>query len=93
MLPLEMLSTCTCYSPCVHAIAGCIGDGLGMCHLLIAHVAISGSCTFQVLTGPSVETLLFHMSVFYWHTCRVAVESRVTSLLDHVSYFLLVHVA
>jgi len=27
------------------------------------------------------------MSVFYWHTCRVAVGSRVTSSLDQVSYF------
>ena len=27
------------------------------------------------------------MSVFYWHTCRVAVGSHVTSLLDHMSYF------
>ena len=35
-LPLEMLSMCTCYTPCVHAIAGCIGDGSGTCHLLIA---------------------------------------------------------
>jgi len=28
------------------------------------------------------------MLVFYWHMCRVAVESRVTSSLDHVSYFI-----
>ena len=42
---------------------------------------------FQVLNGPCVGPLLFHMSIFYWHTCRVAVGSRVISSLDHVSYF------
>ena len=36
--------------PRVHAIASCIGDGLGTCHLLIAQ---------------RVGSLLFHMSVFY----------------------------
>ena len=85
--PLEMLSTCTCYSPHVHAIAGCIGDGSGTCHLLIAQHGHLCSCTYLVLTGPRIGSLLFHMSVFYWHTCHVAVGSRVTSSLDHVSYF------
>ena len=73
--------------PRVHAIAGCIGDDSGTVTFLLHNVAISGSCTFQVLTGPRVGSLLFHMSVFYWHTCRVAVGSCVTSSLDHMSYF------
>jgi hypothetical protein len=55
----------------IHAIAGCIGDGSGTCHLLIAQRGHLGSCMFQVLTGPRVGTLLFHISVFYWYTCRV----------------------
>ena len=75
-----------CFSH-VHAIAVCIGDSSGMCHLLLHNETISGSCMFQVLIGPRVGTRLFHMSIFYWHTCRVAVGSHVTSLLDHVSYF------
>jgi hypothetical protein len=55
---------------------------------LLYNLAISGSCTYQVLTRPRIASLLFHMSVFYWHTCYVAVGSRVTSSLDHVSYFI-----
>jgi hypothetical protein len=35
---------------------------------LLHNVAIFSSCTFQVLTGPRVGILSFHMSVFYWHT-------------------------
>ena len=50
-------------------------------------MAISGSCTFLVLNGPRVGSLLFLMSVFYCHTCCVANGSRVTSSLDYVSYF------
>jgi hypothetical protein len=55
---------------------------------LLHNVTISGSCTYQVLTGPRVGSLFFHMSVFYWHTCHVAVGSRVTSSLDHVCIFI-----
>jgi hypothetical protein len=76
----------TCF-PRVPAIADCIGHGSSTCHLVIGHMAISGSCTFQVLNGPCVEPLLFHMSIFYWHTCRVVVGPCVISSLDHVSYF------
>ena len=54
---------------------------------LLHNMAIPGSCTYLVLTGPRIGSLLFHMLVFYWHTCHVAVGSRVTSSLDHVSYF------
>ena len=41
----------------------------------------------SVLDISEVCCILFHMLVFYWHTCHVAVGSRVTSSLDHVSYF------
>ena len=86
-LLLEMLSMCTWYRPHVHAIAGCIGDGLGTCHLLIAqrgdlwflHVSGSYWTMCRVPVVPHIN--------FYWHTCHVAVGSRVTSSLDHVSYF------
>jgi hypothetical protein len=79
--------------PCVHAIASCIGDGSGVTFLL-HNVAISGYCMFQVLTGPRVGFLLFHMLVFYGHTCHVAIGSRVTSSLDHVvvSYLTTCHI-
>ena len=55
--------------------------------LLLDNVTISGSCMYQVLTRPHVGSLLFDMSVFYWHMCHVVVGSHVTSSLDHVSYF------
>ena len=42
---------------------------------LLHNVAIFGSCTYQVLTWPCVRSLLFHMLVFYWRTCHVAVGS------------------
>jgi hypothetical protein len=38
---------------------------------LLHNVAICSSCMFQVLTRPSVGTLLFHMSVFCgWVMCH-----------------------
>jgi hypothetical protein len=55
--------------------------------LLLDNVVIPSSCTFQVLNRPRVGPLLFHMSVLYWHTCRVAVGSHVISSLDYVLYF------
>ena len=74
--------------PRVPAIAGCILKMVRVrVTLLLDNVAISGSCMFLVLNGPHVRPLLFHMSVFYWHTCRVAVGSRVISPLDYVSHF------
>jgi hypothetical protein len=76
VLLLEMLST-------LHAIAGCIGDGSGTCHRLIAQ---RGHLWFLHISG-SFGFLLLHMLVFYGHTCRVAVGSRITSSLDHVAYF------
>jgi hypothetical protein len=73
--------------PRVYAIAGCIGDGLGTCHLLIGqrghlwflHVSGFYWTTCRVLVVPHVS--------FYWYICRIAVGSRVTSSLDQVSYF------
>ena len=46
-----------------------------------------GSYTYQVLTGPRVGSMLFHMSIFYWHMCLVVVGSCITSSLNHVLYF------
>jgi hypothetical protein len=89
-LPLEMLSMCTCYSPRVHAIVGCIGDSSGTCHLLITQrshlwlfLHVSGSCwtTCRVPGVPHVSFLLTHVS--YW----------VTELTVHVLYFLFGHVS
>jgi hypothetical protein len=56
-------------------------------------MACSGSSMFQVLNGPCVGSLLFHVLVSYWHKFHVAVSPRVYSSLDHVSFFLFVHVA
>jgi hypothetical protein len=51
-------------------------------------MACFGSSTFQVLNGPRVGSLLFHVSVSYWHTFHVAVSPRVYSSLDHVLSFI-----
>ena len=79
--------------PRVHAIAGCIGDGLGTSHLLITQ---HGHLWF------------LHVSGFYWTMCRVPVVPHVSFLWAHMSccgwitchffigpcgIFLLVHVA
>jgi hypothetical protein len=92
-LPLEMLSTCTCYSPRVHAIAGCIGDGSGTCHLLIAqrghfwflHVSDSYWTTCWVPVVPHVSFLLAHVSCCGWITCHFFIGPCVIFLLVHVT--------
>ena len=81
------------YFPHVHAIAGCIGDGSGTCHLLIAQ---HGHLWF------------LQVSCSYWTTCWVPIVPHVSFLWAHVSccgwimchffigpcgVFLLVHVA
>ena len=58
---------------------------------LLHNVTISGSCTYQVLTGPRVGSLLFHMSVFYWHTCHGWITCHF--FIGPCFVFLLVHVA
>jgi hypothetical protein len=47
---------------------------------------------FQVLTGPCAVSELFHLSGFYWHTCRVVVGAC-HFLIGPCVVFLLVHVA
>jgi hypothetical protein len=79
---LEMLSTCTCYSRLHWWWFGYVSPSYytTWSYLVLAR-------TYLVLTRPRVGSLLFHMIVFYWHTCHVTVGSCVTSSLDHVSYF------
>ena len=100
-LLLEMFSMCTCYSPCVHAIAGCIREGLGTCHLLIAQrghlwfLHVLGfywtTCHFHVVphvsfsTSTRVVLLLDPVSLLHWTTCHIFIDPRVHFLFDHVS--------
>ena len=82
--------------PRVHAITGCIGDGSGTCHLLIAQhghiwfLHVSGSywttCRFPVVT--QVSFLLAHVSCCRWITCHFFIGPCVVFLLVHmvVSY-------
>ena len=98
-LPLEMLSTCTCYSLHVHAIAGCIGDGSVMCHLLIAQCGhlwflhVSGfhwttycfPSTCQFSTSTRVMLPLDHVSLLHWTMCLIFISPRGRFLFDHVS--------
>jgi hypothetical protein len=86
---------CFCWRcfPCVYAIVGCIGDGLGMCHLLIAqhdhlwflHVSSSYWTTCRVPVVPHVRFLLAHMSCWHWIMSHFLIGPYVTFLLVHVS--------
>jgi hypothetical protein len=98
---LEMLSTCMCYSPRVHAIVSCIEDGLGTCQRLIAqrghlwflHVSGSYWTTCQVPVVPHVSFLLAHVSYYSWITCHFFIGPCVVFLLVHVavSYLTMCH--
>ena len=81
--------------PRVPAIAGCIRDGLGMCHLLIAQLDhlwflhVSGSywttCQFHVV--PHVSFLLAYMSCCSRITCHFFIGRHVIFLFVHRSIF------
>jgi hypothetical protein len=64
--------------PRIHAIAGCIGDGSGTCHLLIAQ---RGYLWFLHILGS------------YWTTCRDPVIPHVSFLLAHMLCLRLGHVS
>ena len=89
-LPLDKLSTCICYSPRVHVIAGCIGDGSGTCHLLIAqhghlwflHVLGSYWTTCRDLVIPHVSFLLARGSCCGWVMCHFFIGPSVIFLLS-----------
>jgi len=80
--------------PHVHAIAGCIGDGLGTCHIFIAQrghlwfLHVSGSywsrCRGPVV--PYVRFLLVHASYCGWVTCYFFIGPSVVFLLVHVAW-------
>ena len=101
-LPLEMLSMCTCYSPRVHVIACCIGDGSGTCHLLIAQrghlwfLHVSGSywttCRVHAIPlvsffmGTRVMLRLDHVSLIHWTMCHIFIGPHGRFLFDHVPW-------
>ena len=81
LLLLEMLSTCTCYSRLHWRWFGYVSP----CYWTTWSSLVLARFRFLMdhMSGP----LLFHMSVFYWHTYHVAFGSHVISSLYHVSYF------
>jgi hypothetical protein len=81
VFPLEMLCTCTFYSRLHWRWFE------SRVTFLLHNMALSCPCTFQDLTGPRVGSQLFHLSGFYWHTCRILVGAGVTSSLDHMLHF------
>ena len=81
VLPLEMLFTCTCYSRLHWRCFGYVSSSY--CTIWSSLALARFRFLLDHMSGP----FLFHMSVFYWHTYRVAIGSRVTSSLDQVSYF------
>ena len=87
--------------PSIPAIAGCIGDGLGMCHLVIGQrghlwfLHILGSCwtTCRAPVVSHVCFLLAHVSCCGWVTCHFFIGPCVVFLLAHmaVSYLTTCH--
>ena len=83
--------------PRVHAIAGCIGDGLGTCHLLIVEHGhlwflldhILGPCcsTCQFYIATRVVLWLGHVSLLHWTKCRIFIGPRGVTTIPHVSFF------
>ena len=77
-----------------YAIASCIGDGSGMCHLLIArhghlwflHVSGSYWTTCWDPVVPHVSFLLAHVSCCGWVTCHFFIGPIVVFLLVHVAW-------
>ena len=87
--------------PRVPAIAGCIEDVSGTCHLVIGQrghlwfLHISGSywTTCRFLVVPHVNFLLAHVSCCSWITCHFFIRPHVVFLLVHfvISYSTMCH--
>jgi hypothetical protein len=95
---------CFCWRcfPRVHAIAGCIGDGSGMCHLLTAQrghlwfLHVSGSyyhmlrpccSTNQFSIGTCVVLRLGHVSLLHWTMCHIFIGPRGMTTIPRMSFF------
>ena len=87
MLPLEMLSTCTCYSRFHWRWFGYVWPSY--CtrgHLWFLHVLGSYWTTCQDLVVPHVSFLLAHVSCCDWVTCHFFIGPSVVFLLVHVAW-------
>ena len=79
--------------PCVHAIASCIEDGSGTCHLLITqrvmlwlgNVSLLYWTKCHIFIGPHGVTTIPRVSFFYLTTCLDVVRQCVSILLGHMS--------
>ena len=94
LLPLEMLSTCTCYSrlhwrwfgyvsPCYWTMW--LSLVLARFRFLLDHVLgpCCSTCHFSI--GTCVVLWLGHVSLLHWTMCRIFIGPRVHFLFDHVS--------
>ena len=93
-LPLEMLSTCTCYSRLHWRWFGYVSPSycttwpslvLARFRFLLDHVLVPCCSTCQFSTGTHVVLPLDHVSFLHWTTCRIFIGPRVCFLFDHVS--------
>jgi hypothetical protein len=98
LLPLEMLSMCTCYSrlywrwfrymsPCYWTM----WPYLVLAHFRFLMDHVSGPCCFtcQFSIGTHVVLRLGHVSLLHWTKCRIFIGPRGVTTIPRVSFFYL----
>jgi hypothetical protein len=99
LLPLEMLSTCTCYSrlhwkwfeyvsPCYWTTWSYLV--LARFRFLMKHVLGPYCSICQFSIGTRVVLRLGHVSFLHWTMCRIFIGPHGRFLFDHVSRYVLV---
>ena len=93
-LPLEMLSTCTCYSRLHWRWFGYVSPSycttwpsliLAHFRFLLDHVSGPSCSTCQFSTGTYVVLWLDHVSLLHWTMCHIFIGPRGRFLFDHMS--------
>ena len=94
VLPLEMLSMCTCYSQLPWRWFVYVSPSyctmwlslvLARIRFLLDHVLGSYYSTCQFSIGTHVVLRLSYVSLLYWTMCRIFIGSRGFFLFDHAS--------
>jgi len=96
LLPLEMLSMCTCYSRLYWRWFGYVSPSywttwpsLVLAHFrfLLDHVSGSYCSTCQFSIGTRVMLWLGHMSLLHWTKCRIFIGPCGMTTIPHVTFF------
>jgi hypothetical protein len=94
VLPLEMLSTCTCYSRLHWRWFGYVSPFycttwpslvLARFRFLLDHMSVPYCFTCQFSIGTHVMLSLGHVSLLHWTMCRIFIGPHDRFLFDHVS--------